>query len=153
MGSPWPREHFKTKKKFQKNLPEKYVFRILPINLLLFKKIRPPIMNDSTVLKVIIWFKMSFFLSDALNEHDVVKDTSKETFETMMNSLQLSLISSNGSEPKLDPGSTNISRRSNMGSTRSGSVFRENLKKSRQNNSWNQINQKKFSVKLHFWQF
>ena len=49
-------------------------------------------MNDSTVLKVIIWFKMSFFLSDALNEHDVVKDTSKETFETMMNSLQLSLI-------------------------------------------------------------
>lgn len=29
-------------------------------------------------LKVTILFKMSFFLSDALNEHDVVKDTSKD---------------------------------------------------------------------------
>ena len=29
-------------------------------------------------MKVTILFKMSFFLSDALNEHDVVKDTSKD---------------------------------------------------------------------------
>ena len=29
----------------------------------------------------------------------------------------------------------------------------ENLKKSRQKNSWNQINHKFFFVKLHFWQF